>query len=213
VKEPIPFPHQQNESELDPLDQPLSIPITSPSTLTMDDAFDHFLEWTLDKGIELYPAQEEAVIEVMSDRHVILNTPTGSGKSLVGQAAHFWALLQGKRSIYTSPIKALVNEKFFSLCRQFGPENVGMLTGDASINRDALILCCTQEILATLAVSEGDSGYIHYAIVDEFHYYGDRDRGMAWQIPLLALTETRFLLMSATLGDTSDLQTQLEDQT
>ena len=191
----------------------LSLPQPDSASLGMDEAFDHFLEWTLDKGIELYPAQEEAIIEVMSDRHVILNTPTGSGKSLVGQAAHFWALLQGKRSIYTSPIKALVNEKFFSLCNQFGPENVGMLTGDASINRDALILCCTQEILATLALSEGDSGYLHYAVIDEFHYYGDRDRGMAWQIPLLALTQTRFLLMSATLGDTTELQNQLEEQT
>ena len=179
----------------------------------MEDAFDLFIDWTLDLGIELYPAQEEGVMEVMSDHHVILNTPTGSGKSMVALGAHFWALVQGKRSVYTSPIKALVNEKFFSLCRTFGAENVGMLTGDASMNRDAPIICCTQEILSTLALSEGDACGIDYAIIDEFHYYGDRDRGMAWQLPLLALTRCKFLLMSATLGDTSHIQEQLYEQT
>ena len=181
--------------------------------LTMERVFDLFMEWTMELGIELYPAQEEGVMEVMSDHHVILNTPTGSGKSMVALAAHFWALAQGKRSFYTSPIKALVNEKFFALCKQFGAENVGMLTGDASINHEAPIICCTQEILATLALNEGDNGRIDYAIIDEFHYYGDRDRGMAWQIPLLALTKTRFLLMSATLGDTTAIQRELKANT
>ena len=187
--------------------------LAAETAVDMETVFDHFLEWTLEQGIELYPAQEEGAMEVMSDHHVILNTPTGSGKSMVALAAHFWALAQGKRSFYTSPIKALVNEKFFSLCRQFGAENVGMLTGDASMNRDAPIICCTQEILATLALNEGDQGGIAYAVIDEFHYYGDRDRGMAWQLPLLALNNTRFLLMSATLGDTSMIQSQLEAQT
>lgn len=179
----------------------------------MEEAFDLFLDWTIELGVELYPAQEEGILEVMSDKHVILNTPTGSGKSMVALAAHFWALARGKRSFYTSPIKALVNEKFFSLCKQFGSENVGMLTGDATINRDAPIICCTQEILSTLALNEGDSGRIDYAIIDEFHYYGDRDRGMAWQLPLLALKHTRFLLMSATLGDTARIEEDLEAHT
>ena len=179
----------------------------------MEDAFDAFMEWTIELGLELYPAQEEGVMEVMSDHHVILNTPTGSGKSMVALGAHFWAFAHGKRSVYTSPIKALVNEKFFSLCKTFGAENVGMLTGDASMNRDAPIICCTQEILSTLALNEGDAGRIDYAIIDEFHYYGDRDRGMAWQLPLLALTQTKFLLMSATLGDTKHISDHLQDQT
>jgi len=183
------------------------------AAVTMERAYDLFMEWTMELGVELYPAQEEAAMEVMLDRHVILNTPTGSGKSMVALAAHFWALARGKRSFYTSPIKALVNEKFFALCKQFGSESVGMLTGDASINRDAPIICCTQEILATLALNEGDAGRIDYAIVDEFHYYGDPDRGMAWQLPLLALNHTRFLLMSATLGDTHHIERRLEEQT
>jgi superfamily II RNA helicase len=183
------------------------------NTPDMEESFDVFFEWTLKLGIELYPAQEEGVMEVMSDHHVILNTPTGSGKSMVALGAHFWAMAQGKRSFYTSPIKALVNEKFFSFCKIFGAENVGMLTGDASMNRDAPIICCTQEILATLAISEGDSGQVDYAIIDEFHYYGDRDRGMAWLLPLITLNKTRFLLMSATLGDTTQISEELETRT
>ncbi|MEE2643295.1 MAG: DUF3516 domain-containing protein [Myxococcota bacterium] len=175
--------------------------------------FDRFLEWTLDREIELYPAQEEGVLEVMSDRHVILNTPTGSGKSMVALGMHFWALARGLRSVYTSPSKALVSEKFFDLCRQFGARNVGMLTGDASINGRAPIICCTAEILAAQAISEGDLAGLRYVVMDEFHYYGDRDRGIAWQLPLLTLRESRFLLMSATLGDTSKITEQLEDQT
>ncbi len=142
----------------------------------------------------------------MVDRHVVLNTPTGSGKSMVALAMHFRAYATGrKQSSYTSPIKALVSEKFFDLCKHFGAENVGMMTGDASINTKAPVLACTEEILAAMALSEGAGASIHAAVLDEFHYYADPDRGMAWQIPLLALPQTRFLLlMSATLGDMGD---------
>lgn len=178
-----------------------------------DDLFDIFMTWTMDHGFELYEAQEEAILEIFDDRHVILNTPTGSGKSMVALAMHFYSFARGERSFYTSPIKALVSEKFFSLCEHFGAENVGMLTGDASINHQAPIICCTQEILAAAALSEGEHADIQHAIIDEFHYYADRDRGTAWQLPLLMLPQTVFLLMSATLGDTSELQEQLERRT
>ena len=169
-----------------------------PST---DEIMDRFLEYTMDLGIELYPAQEEALLEILDRKNVILSTPTGSGKSLVALAMHFLAMCEDKRSVYTSPVKALVNEKFFALCEAFHPDNVGLMTGDATVNRDAPILCCTAEILANQALREGEDADIQYAILDEFHYYGDRDRGVAWQVPLLTLPQTRFLLMSATLGD------------
>src|SRR5262249_1915638 len=133
----------------------------------------------------------------------ILNTPTGSGKSLVAAAVQFKALAQGKRSVYTCPIKALVNEKWRALCREFGPENVGLSTGDASVNRDAPILCWTAEILANIALSQGTQAQFEEVIMDEFHYYADRERGVAWQVPLLTMPQARFLLMSATLGDTT----------
>ena len=181
--------------------------IAEPSKdVSSESVLECFLEWVSETGIELYPAQEEAILEVLAGRHVILNTPTGSGKSLVAVALHLASLARKRRSVYTSPIKALVSEKFFALCREFGPERVGMMTGDASVNRDAPILCCTAEILANMALRDGRTARVDDAVIDEFHYYADRDRGMAWQIPLLTLPYTTFLLMSATLGDTSRVE-------
>ena len=178
-----------------------------------DAAFDAFYEWTIDVGLALYPAQEQAVLDVMAGHHVILATPTGSGKSLVALAQHFRALCLGERSFYTSPIKALVSEKFFALCRDLGADNVGMLTGDASINRDAPIVCCTAEVLANIALVQGHDAPVQHVVMDEFHYYADRDRGMAWQVPLIALPHATFLLMSATLGDVSDIRISLQKRT
>jgi hypothetical protein len=168
-----------------------------------------FLDYTAARGLELYAAQESAILELFEEENLILNTPTGSGKSLVATALHFKALAQGKRSIYTCPIKALVNEKFMALCREFGPDNVGLSTGDATVNRDAPILCCTAEILANIALRDGPQANVHEVVMDEFHYYADRERGVAWQVPLLTLTQARFLLMSATLGDTAFFEAEL----
>ncbi len=176
-----------------------------------DDAvFDGFTAYTDELGIEMYTAQEEAIFELLLGNHVIVNTPTGSGKSLVATAAHFAALASGRRSYYTAPIKALVSEKFFALCRDFGSDNVGMITGDAAVNPNAPIICCTAEILANQALRDGDRTDVDLAVVDEFHYYGDPQRGWAWQIPLLELSDVQFVLMSATLGDVGFFQRDLE---
>jgi superfamily II RNA helicase len=129
---------------------------------------------------------------LFEEKNVILNTPTGSGKSLVATALHFQAIAQGRRSVYTCPIKALVNEKFMALCREFGPDNVGLSTGDASVNRDAPILCCTAEILANIALREGAAAGVQDVVMDEFHYYADRERGVAWQVPLLTCRRRGF---------------------
>jgi superfamily II RNA helicase len=168
-----------------------------------------FLEYAEGKKLQLYPAQEIAILELFEEKNVILNTPTGSGKSLVAAALHFKALAQGKRSIYTCPIKALVNEKWMALCHDFGPGNVGLSTGDATVNHGAPILCCTAEILANIALREGAQANVHDVIMDEFHYYADRERGVAWQVPLLTLPQARFLLMSATLGETTFFEEEL----
>lgn len=170
---------------------------------------DGFLAYIASKGLSLYPAQEEAILELFEGKNVILNTPTGSGKSLVASALHFGALAAGRRSVYTCPIKALVNEKWMALCKEFGPENVGLSTGDATVNRDAPILCCTAEILSNMALCEGAEANVLDVVMDEFHYYADRERGFAWQVPLLSMPQTRFLLMSATLGDTSFFESAL----
>jgi len=180
----------------------------APETL-----LDRFLGWVSASGLEPYPAQEEALLELMAGRHLILSTPTGSGKSLIASALHFKALAEGKRSFYTCPVKALASEKFFSLCQEFGAVNVGMLTGDASINYAAPILCCTAEVLSNMALRQGEALDAPYVVMDEFHYYSDRDRGMAWQIPLLALPKTTFLLMSATLGPTLGIEEELQRRT
>ncbi len=173
------------------------------------EVLDAFLEYLIESGIEPYDHQEEAILELFEGKNVILNTPTGSGKSLVALALHFRAICQGRRSFYTVPIKALANEKFLSLCETFGPEKVGMITGDATVNAGAPVICCTAEILANLALREGSRAQVDEVIMDEFHYYSDIERGVAWQIPLLALPQARFLLMSATLGETEFFQKEI----
>jgi superfamily II RNA helicase len=177
--------------------------------LDEDAAYTAFADWAEGRGFALYPAQEEAMIELVSGANVILSTPTGTGKSLVAIGAHAYALAQGQRSFYTAPIKALVSEKFFALVDVFGAANVGMVTGDSSVNPDAPIICCTAEILANLALRHGPEASVQQVVMDEFHYYGDPDRGWAWQVPLLTLPQAQFLLMSATLGDVTALATDL----
>ncbi len=188
------------------------LPKEGQPPLTPDEVLSRFIGYAAEKGLVLYSAQEEAMLELSTGNHLVLATPTGSGKSLVAQFLHFKALAEGKRSFYTCPIKALVNEKFFQLCEAFGPDRVGMSTGDASINRDAQIICCTAEVLANLALRE-KAPEVHAVVMDEFHYYADRERGVAWQVPLLLLPDTTFLLMSATLGDMTAITTSLEDLT
>lgn len=178
-----------------------------------DAVYAAFVEWAESTGIRLYPAQDEAAIEIVSGQNLILSTPTGTGKSLVAVAAHFAALADGRRTYYTAPIKALVSEKFFALVDVFGAEKVGMVTGDSAVNADAPIVCCTAEILANLALREGPQADVGQVVMDEFHFYGDPDRGWAWQVPLLTLPQAQFVLMSATLGDVTALAADLTRRT
>lgn len=171
-----------------------------PENADSDSVFDAFSSWTEERGLTLYPAQEESVMELVSGANVILATPTGSGKSMVAVGAHFYAMATGKRTFYTAPIKALVSEKFFALCEVFGAENVGMMTGDAAVNSRAPIICATAEIVANLALREGPESDIGQVVMDEFHFYSEPDRGWAWQVPLVELPHAQFLLMSPPSG-------------
>jgi superfamily II RNA helicase len=199
-----------------------------PSAPDPDAVFDAFADWSKQRGLALYPHQEDALIEIVSGANVILSTPTGSGKSLVAAGAHFAALAQmklaqmklaqmklaeRKRTFYTAPIKALVSEKFFDLCTVFGPAQVGMMTGDASVNAQAPIICCTAEVLASIALRDGADADVGQVVMDEFHFYADPERGWAWQVPLLELPRAQFLLMSATLGDVSRFEADLTRRT
>ena len=184
-----------------------------PDGAEPDDVFAAFAEWTADQGFDLYPHQEEALIEIVSGANVILSAPTGSGKSLVATGAHFTALARDDRTFYTAPIKALVSEKFFALCDIFGPDEVGMMTGDGSVNPGAQIICCTAEVLANMALRDGANADVGQVVMDEFHFYADPDRGWAWQVPLIEMPQAQFVLMSATLGDVSRFELDLTRRT
>ncbi|MGN6743986.1 MAG: DEAD/DEAH box helicase [Amnibacterium sp.] len=188
-------------------------PLSDGRGLDEDAAYTAFAGWAEGRGLPLYPAQDEAIIEIVSGANVILSTPTGTGKSLVAIGAHAYALAQGLRTFYTAPIKALVSEKFFALVDIFGAANVGMVTGDSSVNPEAPIICCTAEILANLALRHGPDAPVQQVVMDEFHFYADPDRGWAWQVPLLTLPQAQFLLMSATLGDVTALAADLSRRT
>ena len=181
------------------------MPTPEPGTDPLEGLLDEITEAAADRGLTLYPHQEEAVLAVLAGDNVVLATPTGSGKSLVAEAAHRAALADGRVSFYTAPIKALVSEKFFALCEVFGAQDVGMLTGDASVNADAPVICCTAEILANIALREGAGADVGLVVMDEFHFYAEPDRGWAWQVPLIELPQAQFVLMSATLGDVTEL--------
>src|ERR671916_456784 len=184
-----------------------------PGSADPDTVFETFQSWVEEQGLTLYLHQEEALIEIATGANVILNTPTGSGKSLVATGAHFAALADKRTTFYTAPIKALVSEKFFALCATFGAHNVGMLTGEASVNAEAPIICCTAEILANLALREGADADVGQVVMDEFHFYAEPDRGWAWQVPLIELPQAQSLLMSATLGDTTRFVDDLSRRT
>src|SRR3954453_9017501 len=184
--------------------------LPSPAEADADRVYDELVGWAAADGLTLYPHQDQALVELLSGNNVVLATPTGSGKSLVAVGAIFAQLAtRSARAFYTAPIKALVSEKFFAMCDVFGADRVGMLTGDAAVNPDAPVICCTAEVLANIALREGSDADVGLVVIDEFHFYSEPDRGWAWQVPLLELPQAQFVLMSATLGDVTELAADL----
>ena len=169
-----------------------------------DEVLDTFTAWASAKGLRLYPAQEDALISVLAGDHVIVNTPTGSGKSLVALGAHLAALAGARRSWYSAPIKALVSEKFFDLCarardRQRRHADRRRLHQPGAPRSSA----ARPRYWPTWPCAMGETAPVDQVVMDEFHFYADPDRGWAWQVPLIELRRAQFVLMSATLGDVS----------
>ncbi len=192
---------------------PSLVELLPPTGSDPSAVLDAFVTWAAETGRPLYPHQEEAALALAAGEHVVLATPTGSGKSLVAVAGVVLAMNEGRRAVWTAPIKALVAEKFFDLVDLLGAAQVGLATGDAAINVDAPVLVCTAEVLANSALANGSISEFGFACLDEFHYYGDADRGWAWQVPLLELTGCQMLLASATLGDMSAITADLTHRT
>lgn len=178
-----------------------------------DAVYAAFEAWAAERGLSLYPHQADALLATLAGANTVITTPTGSGKSLIATAAHVATLANRGRVYYTAPIKALVSEKFFSWVDDFGADLVGMVTGDASVNPDAPIICCTAEILANIALRQGSAADVQMVVADEYHFIADPDRGWAWQVTTSELPQAQFMIMSATLGDVTGLVELLNQRT
>ena len=159
------------------------------------------------EGFTPDPFQRESFAALDAGRNLLVSAPTGSGKTLVGEYAAYRALAGGGRCFYTTPVKALSNQKFRQFRQRFGPENVGLLTGDHSIDADAPIVVMTTEVLRNMIY--GGSSALHdldCVVMDEIHYLGDRSRGVVWEEIILTLDPAvRLVGLSATLSNTDEL--------
>ncbi len=154
----------------------------------------------------LDPFQIEACQALEAGKGVLVAAPTGSGKTIVGEFAVHLALQQGRKCFYTTPIKALSNQKFADLVRRYGADKVGLLTGDNSVNADAPVVVMTTEVLRNMlyAGSQALTG-LGYVVMDEVHYLSDRFRGAVWEEVIIHLPESVTLVsLSATVSNAEE---------
>lgn len=147
---------------------------------------------------------------LLDDKNVIVTTPTGSGKTLIAELAIYYALMTDTRVIYTTPLKALSNQKFSDFQKKFGKERVGLVTGDTSINSDAPVVVMTTEVLRNSLYGSYRGprlSKLFMVCFDEFHYMNDPDRGTVWEECIIGCpTDTRILALSATMGNVNEVQ-------
>jgi hypothetical protein len=173
------------------------MPAPSPADLEL--AFVDKFFWS--QGREPYPVQEQAISAIISGKSVLVTVPTGTGKTLMAKAGIFAALARGQRAVYTTPLRALTEEKFRELSDDFGPENVGFATGDYKINRDAPIQVEVAEILWNRIVGEKNVAPADIVIMDEGHYFNDPERGYVWEQSIIGLDpRAQLVVLSATVG-------------
>src|SRR6202034_1636499 len=153
------------------------------------------------------PFQLDACAALTAGDGVLVAAPTGSGKTVVGEFAVHLALAQGRKCFYTTPIKALSNQKYADLVRRYGASDVGLLTGDNSINGEALVVWMTTEVLRNmLYTSSSTLGGLSYVVLDEVHYLADRSRGAVWEEGIIHLPESvRVVALSATVSSAEEL--------
>ncbi|MBX2812767.1 MAG: DEAD/DEAH box helicase [Myxococcales bacterium] len=155
------------------------------------------------RDLEPYPVQEEAVGRIFAGDHVLITVPTGTGKTLMGKAALMRALRSGKCGIYTTPLRALTEEKFREFQEDFGEDNVGFATGDYKVNPEAPIQVVVAEILWNrIYGGRGERVPADVVVMDEGHYFNDLERGYVWEQSIIGLgPKCQLVILSATVGE------------
>ncbi len=160
--------------------------------------YEQFL-WS--RGLEPYPVQEQAISAIFAGKNVLVTVPTGTGKTLMAKAALFRAFHRNERAVYTTPLRALTEEKYRELCADFGEGNVGFATGDYKVNREAPIQVEVAEILWNRIVADKHVAPAEIVVMDEGHYFNDPERGYVWEQSMIGLDpRTQLIVLSATVG-------------
>ena len=165
---------------------------------------------TLD--FELDDFQREACRSLQEGRGVLVAAPTGAGKTIVGEFAIYLALERGLKAFYTTPIKALSNQKFSELAAKYGSANVGLLTGDTTINGEAPVVVMTTEVLRNMLYADSETlGDLGFVVMDEVHYLADRFRGAVWEEVIIHLpSEVQVASLSATVSNAEEFGAWLD---
>lgn len=173
-------------------------------------SYNSFLE-LLDFSLD--PFQEQACQALAKGKGVLVAAPTGAGKTIVGEFAIHLALEKNQKVFYTTPIKALSNQKFAELVARYGPERVGLLTGDTNTNSDAQIVVMTTEVLRNMIYANSDSLIeLGFVVMDEVHYLADRFRGAVWEEVILHLPkDVKLVSLSATVSNAEEFGAWLEE--
>ncbi|MDP9695953.1 UNVERIFIED_ORG: ATP-dependent RNA helicase HelY [Arthrobacter globiformis] len=163
-------------------------------------------------SFELDDFQRQACKSLQEGRGVLVAAPTGAGKTIVGEFAVYLALQRGLKAFYTTPIKALSNQKFTELTEKYGEANVGLLTGDTSINGDAPVVVMTTEVLRNMLYADSDTLFdLGFVVMDEVHYLADRFRGAVWEEVIIHLpSEVQVASLSATVSNAEEFGAWLD---